>query len=54
MLFAYFRAVQMRKQAFSYWMAQIHNLEKSLLIYLNNSPHMDVNFQRMMEAKYSI
>jgi hypothetical protein len=44
----------MRKQAFNYWLTQIHNLEKSLSIYLNNSPHMDANFHRMMEAKYDI
>ncbi len=48
----YFRAIQMRKQAFNYWVTQIHNLEKSLSIYLNNSPHMEANFRRMMEAKY--
>jgi hypothetical protein len=42
----------MRKQAFGYWVTQIHNLEKSLSIYLNNSPHMEANFRRMMEAKY--
>ena len=41
----------MRKQAFSYWLTQIHNLEKSLAIYLSNSPHMEMNFRRMMEAK---
>jgi len=41
----------MRKQAFNYWLTQIHNLEKSLSIYLNNSPHMEANFRRMMEAK---
>lgn len=46
------RAMQMRKQAFNYWLTQIHSLEKSLSIYLNNSPHMDVNLRRMMEAKY--
>ncbi len=50
----YFRAIQMRKQAFNYWLTQIHNLEKSLSIYLNNSPHMEANFRRMMEAKYDI
>jgi len=44
----------MRKQAFSYWLTQIHSLEKSLSIYLNNSPHMDANFRRMMEAKYDL
>lgn len=46
------RALQMRKQAFNYWVTQINNLEKSLSIYLNNSPHMDANFRRMMEAKF--
>ena len=45
------RAMQMRKQAFNYWLTQIHNLEKSLAIYLSNSPHMEMNFRRMMEAK---
>ncbi|CAF0836615.1 unnamed protein product [Rotaria sordida] len=48
------QALQMRKQAFNYWLTQIHNLEKSLSIYLNNSPHMDVNFRRMMEAKITL
>ncbi|CAF3865214.1 unnamed protein product [Rotaria sp. Silwood2] len=48
------QAIQMRKQAFNYWLTQIHNLEKSLSIYLNNSPHMDVNFRRMMEAKTTL
>jgi hypothetical protein len=42
----------MRRQAFNYWLTQIHNLEKSLSIYLNNSPHMEANFRRMMEAKF--
>lgn len=41
----------MRKQAFTYWSTQIHSLEKSLAIYLSNSPHMETNFRRMMEAK---
>jgi hypothetical protein len=44
----------MRKQAFNYWLTQIHNLEKSLSIYLNNSPHMEANFRRMMEAKSDV
>ncbi|CAF1446008.1 unnamed protein product [Rotaria magnacalcarata] len=48
------QAMQMRKQAFNYWITQIHNLEKSLSIYLNNSPHMEVNFRRMMEAKITL
>lgn len=41
----------MRKQAFTYWVTQIHSLEKSLAIYLSNSPHMEMNFRRMMETK---
>jgi hypothetical protein len=45
------RAIQIRKQAFTYWITQVHHLEKSLSIYLNNSPHMEANFRRMMEAK---
>ncbi|CAF3881571.1 unnamed protein product [Adineta steineri] len=45
------QSIQMRKQAFNYWLTQINNLEKSLSIYLNNSPHMEANFRRMMEAK---
>lgn len=50
----YSRAIQMRKQAFNYWLTQINNLEKSLSIYLNNSPHMEANFRRMMEAKFEL
>ncbi|CAF1588816.1 unnamed protein product, partial [Rotaria sordida] len=33
----YQQALQMRKQAFNYWLTQIHNLEKSLSIYLNKA-----------------
>ncbi|CAF0975725.1 unnamed protein product [Adineta ricciae] len=48
------QASHMRKQAFNYWLTQIHALEKSLSIYLNNSPHMEANFRRMMEAKTTL